>query len=198
MLAKVLTGSGCSSIPTSTDEVEEGPRGRVPRPGPPPRRGDAGGLPGRPQGVLLAGLRGLARRPDPASRLGIRRRRVPGPDQESRIAPRRRRGDRLRLPRGRLGVPAPRGAFHRDRHQPARRWRSPGKNARSTGSPTGSISGSAIGSRPSPTKARSTRSSRTLPISRRRRSTSSSRGPRLRAPDRASTAARADSTWSPD
>ena len=98
MLAHVLDWQRVQLYTHFTDEVARGPARPVPRPGPPPLRGRAGGLPGRPQGVLLPALRGLAGRAHPAARVGVRRRRVPGPDQGPRIGPRRGRGHRLGLP----------------------------------------------------------------------------------------------------
>ena len=60
----------------------------------------------------------LARRADPPARLGVRGRRVPGPDQGARRPPRRRRRDRLGLPGPGLSPPAQVGAVRGDRPEP--------------------------------------------------------------------------------
>ena len=90
----------------------------VPRPGQAASGRGAGRVPGRPEGVLFARLRGLAGRPDPPSRLRVRRRRGVGEAQRDRSPSLRRRRHRLGLPGPRVCPPAQVGPVRRDRPQP--------------------------------------------------------------------------------
>ena len=76
MLAHVLDWQRVQLYTHFDEEVGRAVAGRVSRAGSPPSRRDAGGLSRGPQGVLFAGVRGLAGRADPAARIGIRGRRV--------------------------------------------------------------------------------------------------------------------------
>ena len=87
MLAHVLEWQRVQLYTHFEEEVSQASRSRVSRPGSPPLRGCAGRLSCRSQGVLFASLRGLAGRADPAARIGIRGRRVPGADPPPRRAP---------------------------------------------------------------------------------------------------------------
>ena len=89
MLAHVLDWQRVQLYTHFTDEVAEGPRGRFRDLVRRRVRGVARRLPGRPEGVLLADLRGLAGRPDPPARVGVRGRRVPRrrPRTSNRPAP---------------------------------------------------------------------------------------------------------------
>ena len=110
------TGSGAALHALRDRGRREAPR-RLPGTRPPPRGGDARGLPRRPQGVLFAHVRGFARRSDPPARFGIRGRRVSGGGQGIELS-------RLRRCRHRFGLPgagvyqAHLGPFLRDRDQP--------------------------------------------------------------------------------
>ena len=89
MLAQVLEWQRVQLYTHFTDEVPSRPRGRFRDLVRRRVRRVAGGLPRRPQGVLLAGVRGLAGRADPPARVGVRGRRVPGgrPRRSNRPAP---------------------------------------------------------------------------------------------------------------
>ena len=124
MLAHVLDWQRVQLYTHFEDEVGERARGAFRDLVRRRAEGIAGGLPGRPQGVLLAGPRRLARRADPPARLGVRRRRVP----------RRRRGSSSRPGRStsapaRAAWPSPAptsttsAPVHRHRPQP----RGPGR-----------------------------------------------------------------------
>ncbi len=156
MLAHVLQWPRVQLYTQFTDEVKADPRGRFRE----LVRRRAEGSPvaylvGRKEFYSLA-FEVSAGGADPAPRVRVRRRRVPHADQRGGITPGRGRRHGLRLSRRRLGLPTPRGAVRGDRHQRSRPWRSPVGMLPSMGSPTGSISDSAIASSRSPVKARST------------------------------------------
>ena len=198
MLAHVLDWQRVQLYTHFEEEVEPIFADRVSRAGSPPLRGSAGGLSRRPQGVLFAGLRGLAGRADSPSRIGIRGRRIPGANPPPRRRPVPSTWERARAvwrllrrtasPRRRfvaIDVSEEALAVAQTKCRPASAFS------------TGSIFDWATSSSRSRAKARSTRSSPTPRTSPARRSSISSRESAITSPERPSTAARAGWTWSP-
>ena len=197
MLAHVLKWQRVQLYTQFDEDVGDDVAARVSRAGRRRVRGHARRLPGRPQGILFARLRGL-----PAVL-------IPRPESEFVVveyleltrhleSPRaRRRGHGLRLPRDRIGAPSARGAVHRDRHQRGGPGDRPAERRRQLG--VADRIDFRLGDQLEPVAGEgpSTRSSPTLLTSPRRRSISSSRESAITSRGWPSTAGRAGWTWLP-